>query len=174
VEAADPSTSSKQTCSVLRQADPVLKGWVHTGPSVQKTLERITSEEPTDYRVIKLNGKKLFVYCALDTVLYSVLTGERVEVETKIRGKNVRFILTPDTKLMVSFIDPISSDKLPSSADTPSSLCPFLRFFEDSSQFHGWRKTLPPSVQSLVTLISVKDAFALVERFIKEEKGVTK
>jgi len=130
-------------------------------------LERIVSERPTEFRVIKPDGGSLYVYCAMDTVLYSVLTGERVEVETKIQGKDVRFTLTPETKMMISFVDRRYSDRLPSSADTPSNRCPFLRFFENSAQFYDWRKTLPPDVQSVVRLISVEEAFALVKQFIQ-------
>ncbi|PSN94349.1 hypothetical protein B9Q06_09390 [Candidatus Marsarchaeota G2 archaeon ECH_B_2] len=146
---------------------------MNTALNIQETIERITSDEPTDFRIVKPSGGSLYVYCALDTVLYTTLTGERVEVETRIAGKDVRFTLTPDTNLMVSFIDPKSSDGLPDSKDTPSNLCPYLKFFENSAQYHDWKKTLPPSVQAVVTLISVKDAFTLIKRFVKEETGAT-
>jgi hypothetical protein len=100
----------------------------------------------------------------MDAVLYSVLTGECVEVETTISGRVVKFTLTPEARLLISFIDPRSSEGLPSPADMPSSLCPFLRFFEDAVQFDEWKKDLPPGVRGAVAAMSVKEAFELVRR----------
>jgi hypothetical protein len=103
----------------------------------------------------------------MDAVLYCVLTGETVEVETRIQGEVKRFPLTPDTTMMMSYIDPRYSDRLPKSSSTPSNRCPFLRFFNDPVEFEDWRKTLPHHVQDYVTLISVRDAFIMVEQFVK-------
>jgi len=133
-------------------------------------LQRIISKEPTDFKLIRPDGGVLFVYCAFDTVLYRVLTGEPIDVETKIQGEVKRFPLSPDTKMMMSFIDRQYSDRLPSSGCTPSNRCPFLRFFDDPAMFDDWRKTLPLHVQDYVLLISVRDAFTMVEQFIKGER----
>jgi hypothetical protein len=130
-------------------------------------LERIISKEPTDHKLIRPDGGALFVHCAMDAVLYCVVTGESVEVETRIQGEVKRFPLTPDTTMMMSYIDRRYSDRLPKSSSTPSNRCPFLRFFDDPVKFEDWRKTLPPHLQEYVTLVSVRDAFTMVEQFVK-------
>lgn len=142
---------------------------ISTKPDNLKMLENIKSMRPTDYKLIKHSGETLFVHCALDTIIYSLLSGEKVELETVISKKSVRLKLKPDTNLFVSFIDPSNLDILPNSPDTPSSLCPYLRFFENEEKFQVWRKGLPNGIQNIVTLISIRDAFKLVEQLMNKE-----
>jgi hypothetical protein len=136
----------------------------------EELLKRITSRKPTEYKVILSNKEVKYVYCAFDAVIYAYVAGEKgeeVEIEAPVGDKHMKMKITPDTKLYVSFLPPSASKEIPKISDTPSSLCPYLRFFENVQQFENWKKGLNEKIQQYVKLISINEAFELVKDRIK-------
>jgi hypothetical protein len=136
----------------------------------EEILERITSRKPTEYKVILPNKEVKYVYCAFDAVIYAYVTrekGEEIEIEAPVGDKHMKMKITSDTKLYISFLPPSVSKEIPKISDTPSSLCPYLRFFENVQQFENWKKGLHEKIQQYVKLISINEAFEIVKEFIK-------
>ena len=137
-------------------------------PNHLKILETIKSTHPTEYKIIRTDGEALFVYCAMDAILYSMLSEMEVDIETNIFDDNRRLRLSPNTNLWISFIDPGKADLLPNSSETPSNLCPYIKFFRDEKKFQDWKEKLPLNLQKTVTLLSLEDAFGLAAKLLEE------
>jgi hypothetical protein len=136
----------------------------------EEFLKRITSRKPTEYKVVLPNKEVKYVYCAFDAVIYAYVAGEKgeeIEIEAPIGDKHMKIRITPDTKLYVSFLPPSASKEIPKISDTPSSLCPYLRFFENVQQFENWKKGLNEKIQQYVKIISINEAFEIAKEFIK-------
>lgn len=75
----------------------------------QALLTRIQCEKPTHYR-LKTEAEEIYVFCAYDALLYTLLTGQPVSLEARPReGEPFTLSLNPDgparTKLWHSFAD---------------------------------------------------------------------
>jgi Alkylmercury lyase. len=132
----------------------------------EEILNKITSQRPTNFRIIEQDGKEIYVYCALDVLLYAVLTCHNITIETILSGKNIRFKLDTNSELILSFINLRDAEKLPPSHNTPSNICPYLRFFANLEEFEDWRNTLPEEIRHLVIPKSVKEVLSIIKRYV--------
>ena len=132
----------------------------------EEILNKITSHRPTNFKIIEQDSKEIYVYCALDVLLYAALTCNDIIVETTLSGENTRFKLDANSELILSFINPHDAEKLPPSYNTPSTICPYSRFFTNLEEFESWRNTLPEEIRHLIIPISVKEALFIIKRYV--------
>ena len=140
------------------------------GLSREELLKRIQSPKPTPYRLWG-EGEGVYVYCALDALLYPLLAGKAWRVEARPpMGGPLRLTLTPkgpeEGRIWVSFIGPEAP--LPEAPGMPSSRCPYLHFFATWEELWAWRATLPPEVRTLVQALPLSEAFRLAQRALED------
>ncbi|QXJ35305.1 organomercurial lyase [Saccharolobus shibatae] len=134
--------------------------------STEEVLKRIVARKPTNFKIIDEHGKEVYVYCAWDAILYAILTNNNIEVETILSDKNNRFKLDKNTELIVSFVDPHDEEKFPITNETPSNLCPYLRFFTNLEEFESWRNSLPEGIRRLIKPMRVREAFSMIQQYL--------
>lgn len=134
--------------------------------SREELLKHIQSSRPTPYQLISQEREEVYLYCAFDALLYSLLTGKRWTVEARPPGGDpLRLELAPEGPkeggLWISFIGPEAP--LPEAPGMPSSRCPYLHFFASIEDLLAWRATLPPEIRTLVQALPLSEAFQLAQ-----------
>ncbi len=113
---------------------------------------------PTPHRV-DLAGRTVFAWCALDTLIFPVLLGEPVAIESPCRatGETVRVEATPDgvegvqpTSAVVSVVEPRDL------AGLRGALCENVHFFRSAQAASGWLER-----HAGARLLPVAEAFRL-------------
>lgn len=137
-------------------------------------LRFIQSPEPTPYQVRDPDtGRAAYVRCAMDALLYPLLTGRRVEVVGRPPGVDEPLRLTvspegPETRppgWVLAYPDlPIESEDFERIA---RERCPYVHLFPDRSTLEGWLAGLPPALRERVRVLSLEDAFAEARRRVE-------
>lgn len=137
-------------------------------------LQFIRSPEPTAYQVRDPDtGQGVYVRCAMDALLYPLLTGRRVEVVGRPPGVDEPLRLTigpegPETwpsGWVLAYPDlPIESEDFERIA---RERCPYVHLFPDRSSLEGWLSGLPPALRERVRVLSLEEAAAEARRRVE-------
>ena len=124
----------------------------------QALLTRIQSEKPTRYR-LKKEAEEIYVFCAYDALLYTLLTEQLVTLEARPpKGEPFTLGLNPDgpvrTNLWHSFAEQNAS--LPKITGMPSNRCPYLHLFEDQEDAERWREGLPEALGGMIAILPLQ------------------
>lgn len=127
----------------------------------QALLTRIQSEKPTRYR-LKTEAEEVYVFCAYDALLYTLLTGQPVSLEARPpEGEPFTVGLNPDgpaqTSLWHSFAE--QNAPLPKVTGMPSNRCPYLHLFEGQEDAERWREGLPEALGRMIAILPLETAW---------------
>lgn len=127
----------------------------------QALLTRIQSLRPTPYR-LKFQTQEVYVFCAYDALLYTLLTQGAVTLEAEPpKGEAFTVGLAPEgperLDLWHSFTHPDAP--LPVVTGMPSSRCPYLHLFERREDAEGWRKDLPETLSKVISILPLETAW---------------
>ncbi|MDT7531460.1 organomercurial lyase [Sphingopyxis sp. SE2] len=120
------------------------------------------SVRPTHHRV-RIKGRKLWVWCAVDTLLYPELFGETVEIETRdpethqmnrLTVSPTRIEAAEPAGIIVSMVRPRTAD-FSSNPRLRASACHFIFFFGSRASGERWQVK-----HSGTVLLSLEEAFA--------------
>ncbi|MBY0413186.1 MAG: organomercurial lyase MerB, partial [Bdellovibrionales bacterium] len=113
---------------------------------------------PTPHR-FEVDGKQLYAWCALDTLMFPELIGRSVHIESPCHGtgKSVRLTVEPGRVVSVepstSVVSIVSPDDMSS---IRSAFCNEVHFFSSPKAAQNWLKQHPGA-----SVLPVKDAFEL-------------
>jgi alkylmercury lyase len=116
---------------------------------------------PTPHQ-FEINGRTLYTWCALDTLVFPVVLNQAARVASPTPGTDtlVRLIVTPDD---VEAISPptavVSMVKRAADPDVRRVFCSYVHFFSSPDGAEPWLEQHPEA-----RLLSVADAFALAQR----------
>jgi alkylmercury lyase len=121
---------------------------------------------PTPHQ-FHVNGHDLYTWCALDTLMYPVVLGQRAQVASRcpVSGAWVRLIVTPErieeqhpSNVLVSIVVP---DAAAACCDVRGAFCQHVSFFAGADAGEVWRAAHPET-----TLLSVEDAYIVGNRSV--------
>lgn len=124
------------------------------------------SVKPTHHQVT-INGRTLWAWCAVDSLLYAELFGEAVEIETRdpetdhvnrLTVSPTRIEAVEPTGIVVSMVPPQTAD-FTSNPRLRASACNVMYFFASRASAERWQAKHPETV-----LISLDEAFAFAKR----------
>ncbi|MGH2356367.1 MAG: organomercurial lyase MerB [Chloroflexota bacterium] len=153
--AAAAGTSPEAVRDALGQVSSV--EWDEQGRVVGAGLTLV----PTPHR-LEVEGKALFAWCALDTLMYPALLGRPARIESPCRGTGepVRITATPNgieslepPSAVVSVVEPKDI------ANIRSVFCENVHFFASPEAASRWLERHPDA-----TILPVEDAFRLGRR----------
>jgi alkylmercury lyase len=128
---------------------------------------------PTPHR-FTINGLTMFVWCALDALMFPGMIGQTVQVESPCAatGTPVRIQVTPNGVEQVEPRQAVVSLVIPEvSADIRSSFCCYVNFFSSDQAASQWLHEHPGA-----TTLPVREAYQLGQRLAKStfaiEEGV--
>jgi alkylmercury lyase len=116
---------------------------------------------PTPHQ-FRVNGRTLHTWCALDSLLYPIVLGQRAYITSPcpVTGRTVRLTVTPDevadldpADTLVSLVAPEASAAC---ADVRDAFCQHVHFFAGPEAGATWRTAHPET-----TLVSVEEAYAM-------------
>lgn len=113
---------------------------------------------PTPHR-FEIDGKQLYAWCALDTLMFPELIGRTVHIESPCHGtgKPVRLTVEPGRVVSVepstSVVSIVTPDAMSS---VRSAFCNEVHFFSSPSAAQNWLNQHPGA-----SVLSVEDAFEL-------------
>ncbi|QQD84545.1 MULTISPECIES: organomercurial lyase MerB [Jeotgalicoccus] len=113
---------------------------------------------PTPHR-FKVDGKELYTWCALDTLMFPKLIGRKAQIESPCHGtgKPVKLTVEPDRVISVepstSVVSIVTPDDMSS---IRSAFCNEVHFFSSASEAQDWLNQHPGG-----KVLSVEDAFEL-------------
>ena len=116
---------------------------------------------PTPHR-FKLQGRILFTWCALDSLMFPGLVGQTVHVESPCAstGRPVRVTVTPEGVKQVEPPDAVVSLVAPeASPDVRRVFCDYVNFFYSAGVATGWLAEHPGA-----TTLPVAEAYELGRR----------
>jgi alkylmercury lyase len=112
--------------------------------------------------VFEVDGRKLFTWCALDTLIFPIVIGSRARVSSPCAatGAPVTLDVTPDGVRSVAPTGAVVSIALPTgeSCDVRRAFCDHVHFFSSEPAAAGWRARHPDGV-----VMPIADAFALAK-----------
>ncbi len=123
------------------------------------------THRPTQHR-FTVDGRPLFTWCALDTLLFPAVLGQVADVESPCwtTGTPVRLTVQPDR---VTHVDPVDSVVSLATPDHPGSVrtafCQQVHFFTDKETAQPWLAEHPEA-----TVLPVAEAFALGQQFAQQ------
>lgn len=101
---------------------------------------------PTDYRLL-VGGKTLYTFCAIDTLLFTVILGEETVVESTCptTGVPIRLELTPERVTTITPPDAVVSQRLRQDLieDLRGNMCDHTRFFASEDAAADWLAAHP-------------------------------
>lgn len=113
---------------------------------------------PTDYRLL-VAGKTLYTFCAIDTLLFTVILGEETVVESTCptTGVPIRLELTPERVTTITPPDSVVSQRLRQDLveDLRGNMCDHTKFFASKDAAADWLAAHPDG-----QVLSVADGFA--------------
>jgi alkylmercury lyase len=124
------------------------------------------SVKPTHHQ-LTINGRGLWAWCAVDTLLYAELLGLTAQIETRDPETNQsnRLTVSPSrietvepTGIVVSMVRPQNAD-FTSNVRLKASACHFIFFFASHASADQWQAKHPDTV-----LLSLDEAFAFAKR----------
>lgn len=135
-------------------------------PDIETQAGRVTgfglTLAPTSHR-FTVDGKTLYAWCALDTLMFPALLGVEAQVESPCHatGAPVRVHVTPDEVKGVSPADAVVSLVVPqpSRASVRAAFCCEVHFFSSSRAASDWLAARPDAL-----LLSVRDAYEVGRR----------
>jgi alkylmercury lyase len=116
---------------------------------------------PTPH-VFQANGRTLYTWCALDTLLYPIVLGQSAQITSPcpVSGVPVRLTVTPER---IARLDPAGAlvsvvvpDAAAACADVRGAFCRHVHFFAGPDAGATWRAAHPEA-----TLVSVEEAYAM-------------
>ena len=114
---------------------------------------------PTQHR-FQIDGRQLYTWCALDTLMYPLLLGGTANVESPCRatGEPVRVEVGPEGIRRVEPVTAVVSIVVPkdSTSNLRGSFCSEVHFFRSEEVAHEWLSSHPGAL-----ILSVRDAFEL-------------
>lgn len=119
---------------------------------------------PTPHQ-FQANGRTLYTWCALDTLLYPIVLGQSAHITSPcpVSGVLVRLTVTPER---IAQLDPVDalvsavvSDVAAACADVRGAFCRHVHFFAGPDAGATWRAAHPETM-----LVSVEEAYALARR----------
>ncbi len=122
---------------------------------------------PTPHQ-FHVNGHDLYTWCALDTLMYPVVIGQRAHVTSccPVSGVPVRLTVTPER---VEELDPphalvsiVVPDAAAACCDVRGAFCQHVSFFAGADAGAVWRAAHPE-----ITLLSVEDAYAVAHHLAR-------
>ena len=146
--------------------DPALSLFMHTDEQGRIQGFWGLSTKPTHHQVT-IDGRKLWAWCAVDTLLYAELLGETTRIETRDpeMGEMNRLVVSPSrveavepTGIVVSVVRPQTAD-LRSNTGLRASVCHFIFFSASAASGERWQAKHPETV-----LVSLDEAFAFARR----------
>ena len=110
---------------------------------------------------IELEGRRLFAWCAWDTLFLPGILGAEARVESTcpVTGETISLVVRPDGVAETSHPEAVVSFLLPSTAfdaDVIQSFCHFVHFFASRDAGESWTAEHPSTF-----LLSLEDAFEL-------------
>ena len=130
-------------------------------------LEFIRSPEPTSYQIHDAEtGESVYVRCAMDALLYPILTRRRVEILARPPGVEGVLRLTigpegaeswPDGYVLAYPDLPIESEDFERIA---RERCPFVHLFPNREYLDKWLASLPTELRERVQILGLAEAFA--------------
>lgn len=127
------------------------------------------SLRPTQHR-IRIEGKQLYTWCALDLLFIPLALGVTAEIESTspASGESVRALVTPNG---VEHIDPTTAvvSVVPirlGSSEIRVAFCNFVHFFSSLDDARAWAEEHPSG-----WVLPARDAFQLGTRFIDKLGG---
>ncbi len=128
-------------------------------------LEFIRSPKPTAYQVRDLvSGEISYVRCAVDALLYPLLTGKTVEISARPPGltRTLTFVLGPEAAgpwpegWVLAYPElPIESEDFDRIA---RERCPYVHLFPDAEALNRWLSGLPAEVRDHVRVFTLVEA----------------
>ena len=128
--------------------------WGLSIPSAQTSAHQLT-----------IDGRRLFAWCAWDTLFLPELLGKTAEVESAspTPGATVRLTVTPEKLVHVEPAGAEMSFFLPKASavrkDLVSAFCCYVHFFPSSSASECWTAQHPGTFR-----LSIEEAYALARR----------
>jgi hypothetical protein len=120
----------------------------------------------------------VYVFCANDALLYTLLTGQPVTLEADPPvGKSFTLELTPEGPERFDLWQSLVSDlgALPQAEGVPSKSCPYHHLFEKPGDADSWHGELPPSLAPVVQLLPLREGWqrarARVEALASDESA---
>lgn len=113
---------------------------------------------PTTHR-FEIDGKQLYAWCALDTLMFPELIGRTVHIESPCHdtGKPIRLTVEPGRVVSVEPSTAVVSIVTPDDMSSiRSSFCNEVHFFSSPSAAQNWLKQHPGA-----SVLPVEDAFEL-------------
>ncbi|MPZ32991.1 MAG: hypothetical protein GEV13_18705 [Rhodospirillales bacterium] len=124
------------------------------------------SVKPTHHQ-LTINERKLWAWCAVDTLLYPELLGETAKIETRdpetdqlnrLTVSPTRVEAVEPTGIVVSMVRPQTAD-FTSNPRLRASVCHFIFFFASNASGERWQAKHPETL-----LLSLDEAFAFARR----------
>ncbi|MGH3919826.1 MAG: alkylmercury lyase MerB [Pseudonocardiaceae bacterium] len=119
---------------------------------------------PTPHRCL-IAGRTLYTWCASDTLIFTIMLGRAVCVESicPVTGREICLNVEPDRMVAVTPATAVVSADLPSFAvaDIRATRCVHGRFFATSEAAQGWRAEHPDG-----TVLPVADEFAICQQMV--------
>jgi alkylmercury lyase len=146
--------------------DSALNPFIHTDEEGRIQGFWGLSTKPTHHQVV-IGGRRLWAWCAVDTLLHPDLLGETARIETRDpeTGEMNRLVVSParveaaePTGIVVSVVRPQDAD-LTSNTRLRASACHFIFFFASPASGERWQAKHPETV-----LVSLDEAFAFAKR----------
>jgi alkylmercury lyase len=145
----------EEALEILRQRPSI--EWDETGNIVGAGL----TLRPTSHR-FQLNGRTLYTWCALDSLMFPGLIGQTVQVESPCAGTGhpVRVTVTPEGVTQVEPPDAVVSlVAREASPDVRRVFCDYVNFFQSAETAAGWLAEHPGA-----TTLPVVEAYQLGRR----------
>jgi alkylmercury lyase len=114
---------------------------------------------PTSHQ-FQVNGRTLYTWCALDTLMYPVVLQQAARVSSRcpVSGREVRLTLTPEYIVDCDPVDALMSLVVPEAeaacCDVRGAFCRHVHFLGGPAAGVRWRATHPETV-----ILSVAEAF---------------
>ncbi|WJQ13721.1 organomercurial lyase MerB [Geobacillus stearothermophilus] len=161
---------AKETGKSTEEVETVLAGL----PSVErdeqgKVVGYGLTLIPTPHR-FEVDGKSLYAWCALDTLMFPRLLGRMVYIESRCpkTGEMINLTVTPDRVLDVKPATTVVSIVIPEKIDSVrTSFCNEVHFFRSKEAASDWLVQHPEG-----KVVSVEEAFELARRFAERYEEV--
>jgi alkylmercury lyase len=116
---------------------------------------------------LRVAGRKLFAFCAMDALYLPVLLGQRIDIESTcpVTGQPVTLTVSPRGLREVSPAAAAVSLRIPAEGFTGESIqvikdaCHFTHFFASDQAAREWA-----SERDRTSVVSIQDAFELAAR----------
>ncbi|TPU14004.1 organomercurial lyase MerB [Acinetobacter baumannii] len=109
--------------------------------------------------VFEVDGRRLYTWCALDTLMFPALIGKTARVTSRCAatGRPITLTVAPEAVLHVEPAEAMVSLRTPdASPDIRCSFCCHVHFFASPSVANAWASTHPG-----IELVPVENAFGL-------------